>query len=281
MSRGESKPRRSRDPFGNPRLFAWAVSQRKCYLKQMVRKIDLNSERAFENQKVSGDNPRQNQARFYWATELESKKFDNELSRRVSDKLVLEIGCSSGGLAESLAVHSSRYVGIDISDEGIKAATQKKIPRAEFVCTDGHSIPFPANSFDLVIASGVLHHLDLDTALPEISRVLRDDGLLAFDEPLGINPIFNLYRLLTPGSRTVDEKPFGPRELGEMNRFFKLSEVRFFGLFSIVSGFGKSSPLRAVLTNIDRAISRSPLKWLMWRFAGFAKVQAAIRPKGA
>lgn len=260
-------------PLGRSAFAFLQIPQHNCYPKKMNRKIDLRAEKMFENEKVAGVNPRGNQARFYWATELESGKFARELSGRIPGKSVLEIGCSSGALAELLAEHSLKYVGVDISDEGIKAATKKSIPRSEFFCTDGHLLPFPRGSFDLVIASGVLHHLDLEIALPEISRVLRKDGLLAFDEPLGINPLFNIYRHLTPRSRTVDEKPFGPNELRKMMLYFTLSDVRFFGFFSVLSGLARYPLLRLILTKMDGIVSASPMKWLMWRFAGFAMVQ--------
>ncbi len=235
------------------------------------RTIDLEAERIFENRKVSGASPRARQARFYWATGIGGGRFDDELLKKTAGKAVIEIGCSSGDLARNLSPSSSLYVGLDISDEAIKSAESLNLEGAKFLCTDGHTIPFADESFDLVIAKGVLHHLDLDTALPEIHRVLRSDGLLAFDEPLGINPLFGIYRAITPKARTVDEKPFGRVEIRVMKQFFSLSDVEFFGLFSIFSAFGKSSIPRKILTDLDRLIAKTSLRWLMWRFAGFAK----------
>ena len=45
----------------------------------------------------------------------------------------------------------------------------------------------------------------------EINKVLKDDGEMVFLEPLGTNPLINLYRKLTPKSRSVDEHPFVER----------------------------------------------------------------------
>ncbi len=236
----------------------------------MARKIDLEAERLFENEKVSGVNPRSKQARFYWATNSGGERFMSNLAKKVSGKSVLEIGCSSGDQAIFLTKYVRKYVGIDISDEAIRKSASLNLKHAEFICTDGHLIPFPDESFDVVFASGVLHHLDLDTALPEISRVLRPSGMLAFDEPLGLNPLFSIYRALTPKARTADEKPFGRKEINELTKFFSLKEVEFFGFFSILSAFGKSEALRRVLTGFDSVLAKSSVKWLMWRFAGFA-----------
>ena len=48
--------------------------------------------------------------------------------------------------------------------------------------------------FDFVIVNGLLHHLDLLTTLKEIHRVQM---ILIFREPLGTNPLFQIYRKFT------------------------------------------------------------------------------------
>jgi ubiquinone/menaquinone biosynthesis C-methylase UbiE len=48
---------------------------------------------------------------------------------------------------------------------------------------DCQRLPFCAAAFDVVFVNSVLHHLVIDQALAEISRVLRPRGLLCFVEP--------------------------------------------------------------------------------------------------
>jgi ubiquinone/menaquinone biosynthesis C-methylase UbiE len=49
------------------------------------------------------------------------------------------------------------------------------------VQADAESLPFPDNSYDLVIGHAVLHHLpDLDRAFSELRRVLRPGGRIVF-----------------------------------------------------------------------------------------------------
>ena len=49
--------------------------------------------------------------------------------------------------------------------------------------------------------------MQIEKCLDEIHRILKSKGNLIFIEPLGTNPIINLYRKLTPKSRSKDEHP--------------------------------------------------------------------------
>ncbi|GAG19832.1 unnamed protein product, partial [marine sediment metagenome] len=53
----------------------------------------------------------------------------------------------------------------------------------------------------------ILHHVDLAASLKELNRVLKEGGKAFFTEPLGHNPILNIYRMLTPQLRSKNEKP--------------------------------------------------------------------------
>lgn len=85
---------------------------------------------------------------------------------------------------------------------------------------DAEHLDFDDRSFDLVFGSGILHHLDLEVALAEVSRVLTDGGSAVFFEPMGHDPAINLYRRLTPAMRTPDEHPLRVEDLRTAGRFF-------------------------------------------------------------
>lgn len=236
-----------------------------------MRKINLDSERDFENEKALGGDARRRQSKFYWATALETKRHTKRVCNYIQGKVVLEIGCASGNDAISYCRFAKSYTGIDISNEAIKNCEARGITNAKFVCTDGHKIPAKDRTLDFVIVNSLLHHMDLETSFIEINRVLKDDGILLFREPLGTNPIFQLYRYITPNARTVDERPFTFEDLRLMQKYFALEDVVWYGFSNIISAFVRVPTLRHGLSRLDEMLSKTPFRFLYWQFAGLAK----------
>ncbi len=236
-----------------------------------MRNIDLENEKQFENRKASGEQVRAKQSKYYWATSLPAKKHREETYRFIEGAKVLEIGCASGGGAINYCKYAKSYIGVDISDVAIDACNALSIENAEFHCVDGHKLPAEDKSIEYVIVDAVLHHLDLETSFEEISRVLSDRGALIFNEPLGTNPAFQIYRMATPSARTEDERPFTFTDLRLMNKYFNLYErVQWFGFLSILSAFSRNENIRTLLTAIDGLLSKTPLRYFFWQFSGIA-----------
>lgn len=238
-----------------------------------MRKIDLDAERVFENRKATGEEVRSAQSKFYWATKIPTSTHNDVTYNEIKGKYVLEVGCASGSDALQYCDFAESYIGVDISDEAISSCKKLKIDNAKFYCTDGHLLPVDEGIVDCVIVNSLLHHMDLLSIFTEIRRVLKSGGTLIFREPLGINPFFQFYRLLTPSARTDDERPFTIGDLRLMGTFFDLKTVQWFGFTSIASAFFRSSKLRYALTKADQVMSRTPLKFFYWQFSGIAKVK--------
>ena len=71
---------------------------------------------------------------------------------------ILEIGCGPGTIAGYLP--DSEYVGFDMSSKYIEIA-RKRFPQAQFICERVSQFSLAKQqSFDAVLALGVVHHLD-------------------------------------------------------------------------------------------------------------------------
>ena len=155
------------------------------------------------------------------------------------NKNVLEYGCGIGSHAFFLAEHGAKVIGIDISETGIKLAEerakQRMLKNIQFFVMDAEVMKFEDNSFDIVCGTGILHHLHLHKALRELTRVLNPTGKAIFIEPMGHNPITNLYRKFTPHLRAKDEHPLTVKDLSLMKEFFYKVNWKYFHLLSLLA----------------------------------------------
>jgi len=93
---------------------------------------------------------------------------------------VLDAGCGSGALAAALAGGGAAVTGIDLSASLLEIAARRLGPAVALRQADlGEPLPFADGSFDLVVASLVLHYLeDWVPALSEFHRLLVPGGRL-------------------------------------------------------------------------------------------------------
>ncbi|MBK9304722.1 MAG: class I SAM-dependent methyltransferase [bacterium] len=181
-----------------------------------------------------------NSVRKYYAIAKRSHHYFGELIRTVStDKEVLEYGCGIGNFSFELATVAAHVTGIDISPESVatarRRATSLDRQAMVFEVMNAEAMAFPDESFDVVVGSAILHHLDLERASAEIMRVLRPGGHAIFLEPLGHNPALVLFRKLTPSMRTSDEHPLTMRELALLKERMGVVEYRFFHLCTLLA----------------------------------------------
>ena len=98
---------------------------------------------------------------------------------------VLDLGCGPGELVPHLG--EVEYVGVDVSEQYIAKAQHSFGDRAEFRVGDATALDTDLHAFDLVLAFGLIHHLDDDAAgrvLAGAKRALRPDGRF-----VGVDPV--------------------------------------------------------------------------------------------
>ena len=193
--------------------------------KDFHNKLQSNSSGRFENI-------------FYKAISNCGEDFHSFLKDNANNSEILDFGCGIGSSAEKVIKYNPKKItGIDISEVSIEKAKKKakelnininyKVGNCEKTSLD-------QNSFDIVYGTGILHHLEINKCLDEIHRILRPKGNLLFIEPLGTNPIINLYRKLTPNARSKDEHPLIKKDFEYLNKKFIDVKIKYYGFLTLI-----------------------------------------------
>lgn len=176
--------------------------------------------------------------KFYKAIYNINEDFLDYLKHKVENSEVLDYGCGIGSLVEKILKFKPKNIaGIDISEISINKAKKKaeelKV-KVNFSVDNCEKTKFNNSSFDIVYGTGILHHLQLEKCIDEIHRILKSKGNLIFIEPLGTNPIINLYRKLTPKSRSEDEHPLVSKDFKYINSKFIDITIKYYGFLTLV-----------------------------------------------
>jgi SAM-dependent methyltransferase len=101
---------------------------------------------------------------------------------RAEVRSVLDVGCGTGRALEWYAQHIpdlTRLAGVDPSDDMVERARQR-VPSAELRVASADALPFEDASFDLVCATGILHHVEHPRrCIAEMFRVARTAVLIS------------------------------------------------------------------------------------------------------
>ena len=216
-------------------------------------------EKNFHNKLQSNDKGRF-EGIFYKAIFNLNEDFFEFLEKNSKGSEILDYGCGIGTSTEKVIKYNpKKIIGIDISEVSINKAKNKAEKLgidAEYKVENCENTEFNDNSFDIVYGTGILHHLQFDKCLDEIYRLLKTGGSLVFVEPLGTNPLINLYRKFTPQSRSKDEHPLVKKDFNYIqNKFFE-TKVRYYGFLTLIFFPFYQSPVKSklfkILSNLDQ-----------------------------
>ncbi len=213
----------------------------------------------------------------YYSIVRKSRDFTARwLTERCEGKVALDYCCGLGQVSVEIAEKGAFDYGNDISEHSICSARERAreagfADRSSFQVMDAENMTFDNDFFDIIICSGVLHHLDLSNAYKELSRVLKPGGEILCCEPLGYNPLIALYRKRTPQLRTeweaehtlmMDDIIKLPLKSG-----FQPVKVHLFHLFSIAAVVLRKTPIflpvLSILEFIDTIVLKIPYVNLM------------------
>ena len=253
------------------------VLRRKPMVSQPDRKV-IERELHDQLRGELSETPRYTANKKYYAIDESNRRFVQQfVEERCKGKRVLDYCCGNGQYTVWLAESGADAYGIDISPVSIENAKALAVQRnveshTTFKVMDAEATEFPAGFFDLIVVSGVLHHLDLDKAYAEMARILKPHGQVIATEALRHNPLFHLYRKLTPHLRSEweTEHILGKQEIERAKQYFNGVEVpKCFHLATLAAVPFRSlpffEPLRHALEAFDSLLFKIPgVKWQAW-----------------
>lgn len=217
----------------------------------------------------------------YYQTTLLSKAYiQNWFKKNVPNKVVLDYACGNGVTAVETALYGAKYViGLDISAGSVANATRNAQTKGVsdkcfFFQGDCEKTGLPDSCIDVIICAGMLHHLDLSYAFPELRRILNPGGKIIAIEALNYNPLIRMYRLLTPEMRTEWEKHhiLSLKDVTFGKYFFEIGEVKYWHVTSFVAAFFRRQPVimkgfLIILNGLDQILSKIPfVQRMAWQF---------------
>jgi SAM-dependent methyltransferase len=125
-------------------------------------------------------------------------------------RAVLDLAAGTGAVTRELIGRAPRIIAVE-PDERMRAVLTARCPEAEVLAGRGEDIPLPDASVDAVVISSAWHWLDPEVAVPEITRVLRVDGILGvmwIARDMGV-PWVMEFNQLARESREADRAPDG------------------------------------------------------------------------
>lgn len=166
----------------------------------------------------------------------------------IRGKKILDMGCGDGKSSVLLAKKGAFVTAFDVSTKSVevtelRARVNKVQDRVKVERMIAEDLKCDSESFDFVFGVGILHHIDIETAAGEISRVLKDGGQAIFIEPIAFSTLLRktrnlpLVKMIVPNKGknlliTEDERQLYLSGLEFFRKNFRTVDYKPFQLFS-------------------------------------------------
>lgn len=182
---------------------------------------------------------------------------------------LLDFGSGPGDNALRFSELGFSVDGFDICESNVKVAQElfKRYGRSKlgnFQVSAAENLPYPDRYFDFVAGIDILHHVDIRKALLECYRVMKDNGIAVFREPVEV-PVLDRIRnnwplnILAPRKAslerhiTEDERKLNEADLEIIRLIFPRSTTHYYLLLARFDKFFRkwSDPSPSLLEKID------------------------------
>lgn len=197
------------------------------------------------------------------------------LFRKLQDvrgKKILDMGCGDGELGTRLAKLGAYVTGVDISPTRIRKAEMRAAldgvqDRAHFLVGNVLESPLPQCQFDIVVCSGLLHHVNLNRAVSLLRASLKPGGVAVVIEPIRLSRFLRKLRKLIPVTvyASGSEEPLNGEDLNLLLKSFDNARATYYEIFSrlqvflpnrnkIDRGHGWTKAVLVMLGSLDRLL---------------------------
>jgi ubiquinone/menaquinone biosynthesis C-methylase UbiE len=218
--------------------------------------------------------------------------------RSLKDLSVLDVGASTGIVADFLSTYVWKVTGIDIDREAIQFARSSfNRPNIKFVLGDAMNMCFPDALFDVVICAHVYEHVpDASKLMAEIHRVLKPGGVCYFAAGNRLNIYEAHYHL---PFLSVIPRPLSHlylRACGKGTYYYE-KHLSYWGLKNLVSDYMVHDYAKKLIRNAEKfhteymvgkgrmrqMLARGIIEFAYWLSPGYIWLleRASNRKKGA
>ena len=193
---------------------------------------------------------------------------------------VLEVGCGAGVDLARFARGGAIVTGVDLSRSAIELARanfdQQGI-RGDLRVEDGEQLPFPASSFDLVYAHGVVQYTaNPQRLVDECRRVLAPGGRAIFQVYNRVSWLNALSKLMKVGLEHEDAPVLLKYSIPEFRRLLAgFSEVRIvperFPVRSRLHGGWKGMLYNGIFVRTFNLLPRPLVRRFGWHLLAFCR----------
>jgi 2-polyprenyl-3-methyl-5-hydroxy-6-metoxy-1,4-benzoquinol methylase len=156
----------------------------------------------------------------------------------VKGKTVLDIGCGLGEPTVYFALKGAQVTAVDISKPMlsiVEKVSKRLHVRVKTIAASIENLSILGNKkYDIIYMGNLLHHVNFDKSLEEISKHLKSTSVVVCWDPVAYNPVINIYRKIAHSVRSLEEHPFGTSEIRKFQRHFSDVKVQWHWLTTMV-----------------------------------------------
>ena len=154
---------------------------------------------------------------------------------------VLEIGCGLGYFSERAYKLGAKVTGVDVGKNLLKIS-KKRVPKGIFILGSASQLPFSKESFDFVLCTEVIEHVENQRkAIEEMFRVIKKGGMLVITSPNRFfKPLFDFLSKIGVRPYHGNEKWYYPTTLkGILSKKGKILKEHYFNFLFPIDFFNR------------------------------------------